>query len=79
MKILQNKNLRLANGVVNSIHGLLHLFQVLLSILFLSNINDEIIHSIFENPLMSVFWGIFGIISLIIGIKDFMHHKKCDD
>jgi membrane-bound ClpP family serine protease len=62
-------------GLTNTIHGLLHLVQFAQSMLLLTN-NDKIKHLI-ENPIFTAIMGIVGILTLIVGIKDFTHHKKC--
>jgi hypothetical protein len=35
---------------------------------------DAVLHS----PILSIVWAVIGLITLYIGIKDFMHHKKCN-
>lgn len=65
-------------GSLNILHALIHLIQFLQSLFIASNsiLEDNFLHSIAHNPILGVFWGIFGIISLIIGIKDYKHHNK---
>lgn len=63
-------------GSINIIHALLHLLQFLQSLLLASNSlipEDSILH----NPIFGLIWGIIGLITLYIGIKDFNHHKSC--
>jgi len=31
-----------------------------------------------HNPYFAILWGIVGLFTLWIGIKDFIHHKKCN-
>lgn len=62
-------------GVINTLHGLLHLIQFIQSII-LVGFGD--IHGLLESPIFSLVMGIIGILSLVIGIKDFIHHRKCN-
>lgn len=64
-------------GALNFIHGILHIFQFIQSVILVqSSLTDE--HSgFFDNPIFSLLWAIIGLVTLIIGIKDFLHHKDC--
>lgn len=62
-------------GGMNVIHAALHLIQFVQSVLLVSGGLD--IEHILHNPIITGFWGLVGIVSLIIGIKDFRHHKNC--
>ena len=72
-------------GVLNILHAFLHLMQVLQSILLISasthNHNHEHEQSTIEwllhHPIMAFIWAIVGVSTLIMGIKDFKHHKNC--
>jgi hypothetical protein len=35
---------------------------------------DRVMHS----PVFAIIWAFVGILTLIIGIKDYRHHKKCN-
>lgn len=61
-------------GVLNTLHGVLHLIQFIQSILLFGIGN---VHELLENPFFSLLMGVIGILSLVIGIKDFIHHRKC--
>jgi hypothetical protein len=63
-------------GLLNTLHGLLHIIQFIQSAFLASGSNDHI-HTIMENPIFSISMGIIGIITLIIGIRDWIHHRKC--
>ncbi len=62
-------------GGMNIIHATLHLIQFFQSLLLLSG--SHYLESILHNPIFSFFWGIVGVVSLVLGIKDFKHHEKC--
>jgi hypothetical protein len=67
-------------GSVNIIHGLIHLIQFLQSALLFSyslNGNQENwIHELMENPYMGLVWAILGIVTVVIGYRDYKHHTK---
>lgn len=68
-------------GLINVLHAGLHLIQAFQSfILIKSSLNhehdDNWINSILHNPAFAIIWGIIGIFTLWIGVKDFIHHKK---
>lgn len=69
-------------GLFNLIHSFLHIIQFVQSILLVhSSINEHdhngFIDKILHNPIFAVLWGIIGIFTLLIGVKDFKHHNKC--
>jgi len=67
-------------GLVNILHGGLHLIQFLQSILL---VNESVTHHdsgldrILHNPIFALVWGLVGLMTLYIGIKDYIHHRKC--
>ena len=66
-------------GVINTLHASLHIIQFIQSVILVnklssSNKNDSFI----EHPVFIVIWAIIGIITLVIGIRDFIHHKNCN-
>jgi hypothetical protein len=63
-------------GLINTLHGVLHIIQFLQSVLLASGHNEQI-EKVMENPIFSIIMASIGIITLIIGIKDYLHHKKC--
>lgn len=64
-------------GSINLLHAGLHLLQFLQSILLVTT--NVCQHNIFTNPIFNLIWVFIGLFTLIIGIKDFKHHKKCND
>jgi hypothetical protein len=70
-------------GFLNTMHGLLHIIQFIQSMILLNYSKTEDNHSFVEemihNPIFSLIMGLVGIITLIIGIKDYIHHKKCEN
>ena len=73
----KNKSLLLISlGSINLIHAILHILQFIQSLLLVGNSivpEDSILHS----PVFGVIWGVIGLLTLYIGIKDFRHHKDC--
>lgn len=43
----------------------------------ITNPNQDILSNILHSPYFAVLWAIIGIFTLYVGIKDFIHHKKC--
>jgi uncharacterized membrane protein len=41
--------------------------------------NDSFIEMIMHSTIFSLLMGIIGVLTLIIGIKDYQHHKKCEN
>ena len=83
MKINQSIVL-IGMGIVNLLHASLHLFQFLQSaLLFANSFSHSNEHSkideFMHNPFMTLVWGVIGILTLYIGIKDYRHHNKCND
>jgi hypothetical protein len=39
--------------------------------------HESWINQIMHSPIFALIMGIVGILTLIIGIKDYRHHKKC--
>jgi len=67
-------------GVFNSLHGISHVVQFIQSMLLVSNNhNHSACHEegFFNHPLFSLLWAVIGIATLVIGIKDFIHHRRC--
>jgi len=80
-----NKSIFLISvGILNMLHGLFHLIQFGQSMFIVAysthshNHNEEsFIEEIMHNPIFALLMGIIGILTLIIGIKDYTHHRKC--
>lgn len=61
-------------GIVNLLHGGLHLYQFVMSMLWVSTLSHiETVGSMIGSLVI----GLFGVISLWIGISDYIHHKNC--
>jgi hypothetical protein len=45
--------------------------------MFLASGHNDRIEKIMENPFFSIIMGLIGLLTLVIGIKDYIHHKKC--
>ena len=71
-------------GLLNLLHGSFHIIQFIQSMFFVVYATNEhshdegIIESIMHHPLFGLLMGIIGILTLIIGIKDYRHHKRCE-
>jgi len=70
-------------GVLNVFHGAFHIIQFIQSMFFVvysteEHNNDGFIESIMHNPIFALIMGVIGILTLVIGIKDYQHHKKCN-
>ncbi len=74
-------------GVINLLHAILHTIQFIQSMLLVNaatfgsqhlHTHDEtFIDSILHNPYFAIVWGLIGLLTLWIGIKDFIHHRNC--
>lgn len=70
-------------GVLNVLHGAFHIIQFIQSAFFVAyashhhHHNESLIEKIMHNPFFALTMGIIGVLTLIIGIKDFKHHQKC--
>lgn len=74
-----NKSIFLISmGVLNLLHGLTHVVQFVQSIFLIGySFQNEHSDGVLHSPILSFVWAIFGIVSLVIGIKDYKHHKGC--
>lgn len=70
-------------GILNAIHGISHIIQFVQSIILASYSTHAHIHEegwlseILHSPILAFVWAIIGIVTLIIGVRDYRHHKKC--
>jgi hypothetical protein len=71
-------------GTINLLHAGLHIIQFIQSIFLVTmsvehhHSHDEgLIESLLHNPIFALFWGIIGLLTLWVGIRDFRHHNKC--
>lgn len=71
-------------GILNLLHGIFHLIQFIQSIILVvystgeHHEHETLIDKIMHNPIFAIFWAFIGIFTLVIGIKDYRHHKKCN-
>jgi hypothetical protein len=69
-------------GFVNILHASMHLIQFIQSVLLINHSHhphdDGVFDTISHNPYLSILWVIVGVFTLWVGIKDFIHHKKCN-
>ena len=68
----------IGSGILNLIHGGTHIIQFIQS-MFLINYSNGCSHGWLDSPYMSFVWGAVGIVTLVTGIYDYRHHKKCHD
>jgi len=70
-------------GVLNFLHGMFHIIQFIQSMLLVAysvegeHTHESWIDKIMHSPVFAIIWAFIGILTLIIGIKDFIHHRKC--
>jgi len=81
---MKNKSLFLISvGILNLLHGLTHIVQFIQSLFLITysiekHEHQSLIDKIMHSPILALIWAIIGIISLIIGIRDYRHHKNCN-
>jgi predicted membrane protein len=86
MKTFKKSFIIIGLGVLNILHASLHIFQFVQSFMLVkasielqdtptnhSGLFSDLLHS----PYFTIVWALVGILTLYIGIKDFIHHKKC--
>lgn len=70
-------------GLLNFVHGVVHLIQFAQSMLLASYSAGEgsWVHELMENPWMGALWASVGMFSLFLGYRDFRHHRQkgCHD
>jgi hypothetical protein len=73
-------------GTINLLHAGMHIIQFLQSLLLVKSSVEEhhhhhhdhgILDAMLHNPYFAILWGIVGLFTLWIGIRDFTHHKRC--
>jgi len=71
-------------GVMNLLHGAFHIIQFIQSMLLVAystnhqHDHESWIDKVMHSPVFALVWGFIGILTLVIGIKDYRHHKKCN-
>jgi len=83
VKELKNSIILIGVGLLNFLHASLHIIQFIQSLILLNEAthhhhHHSFIDSILHNPFFAIIWGIIGLITLWIGVKDFRHHEKCN-
>lgn len=69
-------------GIINVIHAMSHVFQVIQSFFLTSyslNHEENWVHRLMESPWMSIVWITLAIVTIYLGIRDFKHHKQHKD
>jgi hypothetical protein len=73
-------------GLLNLLHGFFHVIQFIQSMLLVvysTHHHHEHSHgwleSFLHNPFWAFLWMIVGILTMIIGIRDYKHHKDCEN
>jgi uncharacterized membrane protein len=74
--------LLLGGSVVNLIHFSTHIVQFVQSMLLIEGAShlhedESALEHVLHHPLMMGLWGLIGLVSFVIGVKDVIHHKKC--
>lgn len=70
-------------GLFNIIHSASHLIQFLQSVLLMKSSTEScheehgLLDEFLHNPYLVIFWFVLGITTLVIGVREFFHHKKC--
>ena len=78
---------------MNFLHAILHILQFIQSLILVKSStpiwmgkipnhhhhHDDFLDSLLHNPYFAILWGVVGIATLWIGIKDYKHHKECQD
>lgn len=72
-------------GVINLLHAGLHILQFIQSMLLVkaASFGPKVVHSkgilndMLHSPYFAILWAIVGIFTLVIGVRDFIHHRKC--
>jgi hypothetical protein len=68
----------IGSGALNVIHAGTHIIQFVQSLFLISySEGGHHSHDWLHSPWMSGLWGLVGLSTLLIGIKDYRHHKKC--
>ena len=83
-KIKKSSIVLISVGFLNFVHGMLHVIQFLQSMIMIAysaertdQHSESVLDSILHHPMLAFLWAIIGLLTFIIGIKDFRHHRKC--
>jgi hypothetical protein len=83
-KLMKKSILLISVGLLNLLHGSFHIIQFIQSMILVAystnhlEHEDNIIEKVMHNPIFALIMGSIGILTLVIGIKDYRHHKKCE-
>lgn len=82
-KIKKNAIILISVGLLNFLHGMLHVVQFIQSMMLIAystqkthGHSESLLDRILHHPLLAFLWAIIGLLTFIIGIKDFRHHRK---
>ena len=71
-------------GVINLLHASMHIVQFIQSIMLMGvsiEVHDHgkenFIEHLLHNPILNIIWGLIAIVTLYLGVRDFIHHKSC--
>ena len=73
-------------GLLNLLHASFHIIQFIQSMFLVAYSMEEHNHghehtgwidSMLHSPVFAIIWAVIGILTLVIGFKDYRHHKKC--
>ncbi len=74
----------ISTGILNVLHGSFHLIQFIQSMFLVAYAtehhhehDESLIDQIMHNPIFALVMGLVGIFTLVIGIKDYRHHRRC--
>ena len=71
-------------GVLNVLHGGFHIIQFIQSMFFVAYAShdhahdEDFIEQVMHHPVFALVMGLVGLLTLVIGIKDFIHHRRCN-
>jgi hypothetical protein len=70
-------------GLLNVLHGGFHLIQFVQSLIFVAYATHDHPHEgwvdqVMHHPIFALIMGLIGLATLVIGIRDYLHHKRCE-
>jgi len=87
MKELKKSMILIGLGVINLLHAGLHILQFIQSMILVraasfgpkvEHVDKNAIDTMLHSPYFAILWAFVGLFTLVIGIKDFIHHRKCN-
>ncbi len=77
---MKNSIILISLGILNLLHASLHIIQFVQSLIIIGySTENPTVEKIIHNPIFAMVWGIIGLGTLVIGLKDYFHHKKHHD